>query len=395
MGWSPPKGAKIFGHLVSDVVRKGTCMMCGACIASCPINVLHVGENEEPIIKGPCAACQVCYYSCPRLELPLDEIEQNLFGRTRRPDEENLGIYLGIYSARALDDEVWHAGQDGGTVIALAKHALEIGLVDAFVTSEFTRTNSLFVAKKDAPLNAVPSVDTAPRRIIDTAGSKYSHAGMLAGLSDAAASLPGGKIGMVALPCELQGLRRLHSSMTGTVKFGGAGIVGGRPVVTIGLFCSKIYVYEKLVNEFIKGKHGIDPAQVTRTVIKRGRFKVFVGGEEKVNVPLKELESYVSEPCKFCIDYTSELGDISVGAIGSEDGWTTVLVRTGIGKQLFDSAVRAKVIEAKPVEENEPWGLPKLVKLAEKKKRENDAYYLKRAGQVIPVASIAMQQRTS
>lgn len=369
--------------------------MCGACIASCPINVLHVGEKEEPVIKGPCAACQVCYYSCPRLELPLDEIEQNLFGRTRKPEEETLGIYSGTYSSRALDEEVWHAGQDGGTVIALAKHAVEIGMVDAFVTTDFTRTNSLFISKKDAPLNAVPSVDTSTRRIIETAGSKYSHAGMLAGLSDAAASFPGGKIGVVGLPCELQGLSRLHSSTTGTVKFSGAGIIGGRPVVTIGLFCSKIYVYEKLVNDFIKTKHGIDPTKVTRTAIKRGRFKVFVGAEERINVPLKELESYVSEPCKYCIDYTAELADISVGAIGSEDGWTTVLVRSGMGQQLFESAVRAKAIEAKPVEEKEAWGLPKLMKVAEKKKRENNAYYLKRAGQVIPVASIAMPSKAS
>jgi coenzyme F420 hydrogenase subunit beta len=355
-----------------------------------------VGENEEPIIKGPCAACQVCYYSCPRLELPLDEIEQTMFGRTRTHEEETLGIYQSIHSARALDEEAWSAGQDGGTVIALAKHAVEVGLVDAFITSDFTRTNSLFIAKKDAPLNAVPSIDASARRVIETAGSKYTHAGMLAGLSDAAASFPGGKFGMVALPCELQGLRRLHSATTGTVKFGGAGIVGGRPILTLGLFCSKIYVYEKLVNEFVKGKHGIDPTKVTRTAIKRRRFKVFVGADEVINVPLKELEPYVSGPCKFCIDYTAELADISVGAIGSEDGWTTVMVRTDMGRQLFQSAVRARVIEAKPAEMYEKWGLPKLIKLAEKKRRENDAFYLKRAGQVIPVASIAvMPSRTS
>lgn len=81
-------------------------MMCGACVASCPVNVLYVGRQEEPVIVGPCAACQVCYYSCPRLELPIDEIEHIIHGRTRSAEEETLGIYRAIYSAHAVEDKL-------------------------------------------------------------------------------------------------------------------------------------------------------------------------------------------------------------------------------------------------------------------------------------------------
>jgi coenzyme F420 hydrogenase subunit beta len=352
-------------------------MMCGACVASCPINVLNVNTNEEPVIKGPCAACQVCYYSCPRLELPLDEIEYYLFGRTRKPEEESLGIYRNIYSARALDEEIWHAGQDGGTVIALMTHALQIGMINCFATSDFTKSNSVFVLGSGMALKTVPVVGDTTADLLRTAGSKYTHGGVLGVLSDAAASYPNGKVGLVALPCELQGLWRMYTSMQATVKFGGSWIRGGRPTLTIGLFCSKVYTHDKLVTEFIQQKHGIDPTKITRTVVKRNRFKVYVGPDMVLDVNIKELESYMSPPCRYCIDYVAELADISVGAVGSPDGWTTVIVRSEMGQKLFDSAVRAKMIESVPIESVKP-GISVPVRLSNKKKRERNAYYLRR-----------------
>ena len=376
-GWSPPKNAKIWGHLFNEVVRANHCMMCGACVASCPINVLNVNVNEEPVIKGPCAACQVCYYSCPRLELPLDEIEYYLFGRTRKPEEESLGIYKNVYSARALEEEVWRAGQDGGTVIALMTHALQIGLINCFVTSDFTKSNSVFVLGSGMTLKTVPVVGDTAADLIRTAGSKYTHGGVLGVLSDAATSYPDGKVGLVALPCELQGLWRMYTSMQATIKFGGSWIRGGRPVLTIGLFCSKVYSHDKLVTEFLQKKNGIDPATITRTVIKRNRFKAYAGADMVLDVPTKELEPYMSPPCHYCIDYVAELADISVGAVGSQDGWTTVIVRSELGQKLFDSAVKSKAIEAVPIETVKP-GLPFVVKISNKKKRERNAYYLRR-----------------
>jgi coenzyme F420 hydrogenase subunit beta len=352
-------------------------MMCGACVASCPINVLNVNTNEEPVIKGPCAACQVCYYSCPRLELPLDEIEYYLFGRTRKPEEESLGIYRNIYSARALDEEIWHAGQDGGTVIALMTHALQIGMIDCFATSDFTKSNSVFVLGSGMALKTVPVVGDTAADLLRTAGSKYTHGGVLGVLSDTAASYPNGKVGLVALPCELQGLWRMYTAMQATVKFGGSWIRGGRPTLTLGLFCSKVYTHDKLVTEFIQNQHGIDPTKITRTVVKRNRFKVYVGPDVVLDVHIKELESYMSPPCQYCIDYVAELADISVGAVGSPDGWTTVIVRSEMGQKLFDSAVRAKMIESVPIENVKP-GISVPIRLSNKKKRERNAYYLRR-----------------
>jgi coenzyme F420 hydrogenase subunit beta len=242
---------------------------------------------------------------------------------------------------------------------------------------DFAKSNSAFVLGNGIPMKTVPRIGSTVKDVVDTAGSKYTHGGVLGGLSDAAASFPNGRIGLVALPCELQGLWRMHTSLQATYKFGGSGIVGGRPALTIGLFCSKVYYHDKLVNEFIQQKHAIDPAKVTKTVIKRGKFKVYVGTEVVIEVSLKELESYMSGPCKYCIDYTAELADISIGAIGSKDGWNTVIVRTAVGERLFESAKKANVIEASPVDRSRPDFAP-LIRLATKKKLQNNAYYIRR-----------------
>ena len=308
----------------------------------------------------------------------MDEIEYYLFGRTRKPKEESLGIYRNIYSARALDDEIWHAGQDGGTTIALMTHALQIGLINCFATSDFTKSNSVFVLGSGMPLKTVPVVGDTAGDVLRTAGSKYTHGGVLGVLSDAAASYPDARVGLVALPCELQGLWRMYTSLQATVKFSGSWIRGGRPVFTIGLFCSKVYTHDKLVTEFIQKQHGIDPTKITRTVIKRNRFKVYVGADCVLDVSTKELEPYMSHPCHYCIDYVAELADISIGAVGSEDGWTTVIVRSELGQKLYDSAVKAKAIESVPIDTVKKTGLPFVVKLCNKKKRERNAYYIRR-----------------
>jgi len=351
--------------------------MCAACVASCPVNVLYVGVYEEPVINGPCAACQCCYYACPRLELPLDEIEYYLFGRTRRPEEEALGIYRKIYSAKAVDDQIWHAGQDGGIVIALLTRALQIGLIDCSVTMDFTSSDSAFVLGGGMTLKTVPSLGGNVSDVIRTAGSKYTHGGALGMLSDAAASYPNARIGLVALPCELQGLWRLHTSLLSAIKYGGSGVTGGRPTLTIGLFCSKVYTHDQLVTEFIQKKCGVDPAKVTRTVVKRNRFKAYVREDEVIDVHVDELQPYMSVPCWYCIDYVAELADISVGAVGSPDGWSTVIIRSELGEKLFDNAVQAEVIQAVPIETVKP-GIDLPIKLSNKKKRERNAYYLRR-----------------
>ena len=58
--------------------------------------------------------------------------------------------------------------------------------------------------------------------------------------------------------------------------------------------------------------------------------------------------------CHFCEDLTSDYADISVGSIGSGDGWSSVITRSKEADDLYNKAVKAKLIESKNLKEVKP-----------------------------------------
>lgn len=365
----------IFGSLVSEIVNTNLCMSCGACVASCPVDVLYMAHEEKPVIKGPCALCQVCYYACPRVELPVAEIEEKIFGRSRRPDEEMLGIYKNAYSARATDPKIRARGQDGGAVTAILAFGVENKLIDASVLEGYGETDSHFILGH-GPLKTVPVIASSKEELLKAATSKYTPGGAISGLGEAGAMYPDGRIAVVALPCEAQGLQRMHSAWMATPKYGGPGVEeSGREVITIGLFCCNIFDYEHLTKEYLIEKHKIEPDRVTKIDIKKNILKVYYENQEKpvFERHISEVSDYIRPACKVCNDYTAELADISVGSDGSPPGWATILTRSEKGDRLVQKAIEAGAIEVKPLSEVEP-GITKIMKLSSRKKQRPAKY---------------------
>ncbi|MBN2230302.1 MAG: Coenzyme F420 hydrogenase/dehydrogenase, beta subunit C-terminal domain, partial [Candidatus Thorarchaeota archaeon] len=60
--------------------------------------------------------------------------------------------------------------------------------------------------------------------------------------------------------------------------------------------------------------------------------------------------SIASRSCSYCHDLTSTSADISCGNIGSEQGWTTVIIRTNEGKEAFEQALSMHLIEVMGVD---------------------------------------------
>ena len=61
-------------------------------------------------------------------------------------------------------------------------------------------------------------------------------------------------------------------------------------------------------------------------------------------IMLDELEFMKRFACYFCPDYSAEYADVSFGGIGAEEGWTTVITRTPVGRAIIADA-RSKAIE--------------------------------------------------
>jgi coenzyme F420 hydrogenase subunit beta len=68
--------------------------------------------------------------------------------------------------------------------------------------------------------------------------------------------------------------------------------------------------------------------------ITKGNFIVTNEGKQ-VSCKVSELQEAVRTGCSFCTDFTSRLADISVGSVGSPDGYSTVITRSRKGEDLF------------------------------------------------------------
>ncbi|MFZ3169868.1 MAG: Coenzyme F420 hydrogenase/dehydrogenase, beta subunit C-terminal domain [Candidatus Methanoperedens sp.] len=77
--------------------------------------------------------------------------------------------------------------------------------------------------------------------------------------------------------------------------------------------------------------------------------------------------------CTVCTDLTAEKADISFGGVGSKEGYTTVLARTGLGLELFKDAEDRGYIKIEPLEIE---GLERVLRQARAKKVQ--MYMIKR-----------------
>mgnify|MGYP001107984051 CR=1 FL=1 len=351
---------KIFGNLVSEVIRKNLCMFCGACIAACPVSVL-APEGEQPTIKGKCILCQICYYQCPRTGYDTDaasarkryasESEVFVFGRTSLGDEA-IGQYRSCSLGRSKNDDVLKVCQDGGVVSSLVLHGLKSGRIDAAVGT---------MAGAESLWKPRPVVMTNEGDVLRCAGTKYTPSPNLVGLMSAVEEYMKERVAIVGTPCQVQALRRMQTSPLGCRK------LTDHASLVIGLFCMEIYAYDRLIKEYLLPK-GVDPRNITKFAIKKGRFRASSDGTELLSTTMDEVNEYTRPACKFCTDLTSELADISVGGMAGHLGWSIVMARTQLGEDFLKEAADSGILELRSFDETRS-GLNPVIRFSLAKKQ--------------------------
>jgi len=69
-----------------------------------------------------------------------------------------------------------------------------------------------------------------------------------------------------------------------------------------------------------------------------------------IGIPMTEVKKNILPSCKTCIDYTSEISDISVGTAFPLKDWSVVIIRTKTGEDYFSSLVEKGVINVKNIQ---------------------------------------------
>ena len=260
-----------------------------------------------------------------------------------------LGTYKDIVTAIATDKQIQKVSQDGGIVTALFTYALDEGIIEGAVVAGNT----------DTPWQPEPTIAMSADEIIAAAGTKYTFSPNNAVLKEAVRQCGIEKLGTVATPCEIMGLRKMQSYPFST-RF-----LADKIKLLIGIFCMENFSYASL-QTFVESK--LNGSMELTDKMDIGKGKLWIEDPKGNNgLKLKETHGYEQAGCNICKDYVAELADVSTGSVGSPDGWSTVLSRTDAGKTIFDAAVEAGVIETKAVDEGK-FGKQMLEKLAGQKK---------------------------
>ncbi len=295
-------------ELKNEVLASSTCALCGACLDWCP----YIANIEDHLVLR--FDCNVsngrCYSVCPRTFTDWEAISEKYLPDI--PRDFAIGPHLKAYKVKAAKGI--NGQQDGGTVSYLVKTILEDELAETVlltgtddqVTPEPFLSSEIDDIQKSAGSRFLAS--TGMRKIIEAQNNKVQ------------------KMAVVGRPCQIQALRKLDYN---------------RPpqkpeveVLSIGLFCMwslgwdfKDYLQKQFPEE-----------EVLRLAIPQHGFEVTTdkGVHE---LPIDTVKKFSRAGCNYCLDMTSELADISVGAFEPQGGWNTVIIRTPKGQQIFNDAL--------------------------------------------------------
>jgi coenzyme F420 hydrogenase subunit beta len=320
-------GQKACQELISEVIKKDLCTLCGACVGLCPYFTVY---NGRVVLKDRCDLAQGrCSTFCPRISLDLEKINKAIFGVPYA--WHGVGTHRAIFMVRSTDTKIKARAQDAGTVTTLFCFAKEEGFIDSAVLT--------FFKDKSSPKGVVVSTG---EEIIACAGSSYIATPTIEAFNRAAQDGDRGRFGFVGTPCQVLALAKMKDSTLGERNpIAKVGLV-------IGLFCTWALSYpdfshflEREVSDPIV-KYDIPPHPANVLQVYTGK--------QRMDIPLEKILPFVRTACQVCHDLTAEFADISVGSgRGEVLEWNTVIIRTSRGMEILRGAEKKGLIQIKEI----------------------------------------------
>lgn len=350
------KKSKGYAELKKLVIDQGICSGCSTCAAFC--ERIEMDENGQAELVKECnmeigaIKCNnegTCYDVCPMVSFSIPELEKDAFGEVRK--DEDLGVFIKIVAARSKKKEILKKAQDGGAVTSILSAALDAKFIDGAI-----------VANRRGDWVTSAGIATTKEEILAGAGTKYARAPTTMKFGKSLRKFR--KIALVGTGCQTLGARRAIISLLKDVLEKTKESDTPLDFTLIGLFCFENFPYKSFKNA-VKREFGTEMEDIVKTDINRGKFIITRKDGTTDQKPVKVFNDCVPEACNLCINFTSEFSDISVGSVGTEDGWSTVVVRSEKGEKLLENAIKLGYLETK--DEVNMEGIKRNVGLKKKK----------------------------
>ncbi len=330
------KEVKSFHDLIEEVQSHGICGRCGGCVSFCSasdLNALRFNRGGEPRFadEEKCLQCGICYLVCPQIKALNKELKEQF--HWKKP----AGSFKRLFSARTTDSTVASLATDGGVVTSLLLFALENRLIEGAIVSH-----------KTGPFARLPFVAMTKQEVIDAAGSCFDDAAHLGEVGKSYTSFVPtireisklrtwnpGRMAIVATPCQVYSLRKMQLLKV---------VPSDAIELVIGLFCMENFSFTKTERRKMEKSLGVDLSDVVKMNIKDDVILTMNRGTT-LHVPFNLIDQIAKQSCFACSDFANEFADISCGGIGSADGYTTVMVRTGRGEQIYNEANQKGFVE--------------------------------------------------
>jgi len=346
---------KSFKDLDREVVEKGICGKCGGCVSFCSageLNALEMTENDMPryINEDNCQKCGICYMICPQTGTLNVELQEK-FGW-----KPPIGDYQKVTSAQTTDKKIRKICTDGGVVTSLLLYLLERNLINGAIVSKkagrFTRKAVIARTREDL-IEAAGSTFSGSLHLEELGGKYTTYTPILSTVKSLEKRYLQ-DVAVVGTPCQINAIRKMQC----------LGIIPAHLIkFTIGLFCIENFSFDDVARERLEKKLDINLESIVKLNIKDD-FIITMTSGVTIHVPLEEIDDVARTACFACQDFSNEYADISVGGLGSPDGYTTTLLRTKLGSSVYDEALHRGYIQERTFEDSEESKLEKTKMMA-------------------------------